>query len=90
MVVRHEYENPSFDDNGEQTSVVDVKATLFDEEIDNNMGGICGLVVERTADGGLKFTHRGEDEFANQSKVEIVLTKIDLDRIKEFEQKGLL
>lgn len=88
MTVRHEWEELSGEPFGDNTDIID-KKILVDEEID--IQGRFGFSIERLADRGLKIKHTGEDEFGLcESLTEVILTKADLDRIKELEQKGLI
>ena len=90
MIVRHEWEEPEFDDQG-QTNIIEKKA-LVDAEI-SIRGSNFGFGVERLADGGLKLQCNDEDEFSNESLTIVtivILTKADLDRIKELEKQGLI
>ena len=63
------------------------KSNLFDGEIAT---GYQLQIIERTASGGYSFTSVNEDEFGNESKVQIVLEALDVATIKELIEKDLL
>ena len=87
MIVRHEWSE--YEGDSENPEIVE-KKMLLDEEIDV-IGGRGGYSIERLADGGYRLKREGEDEFGIcESLTEVILTKADLDRIKELEQKGML
>lgn len=85
MVVRHEWT-----EDNDQTGRDEDRKIIVEEEIDVR-GKDFGFGVERLADGGMRLSHVAGDEFGTREYfTEVILTKADLDRIKEFEQKGLI
>lgn len=85
MIVRHEWT-----EDNDHTGKDEDRHILVDEEI-NIRGKDFGFGVERTADGGIRLTHNAGDEFGTREYfTEVILTKVDLDKIKELEQKGLI
>lgn len=56
----------------------------FDGPVNLNHG--YETLLERLPDDGLKITTTVEDEFGLDSKVEIIIDRFDLEKIKQFIQ----
>ncbi len=84
MVIRETYWK--WEGLGNRSKKVQHNAILYDQELRQDF---CNEIT-RTSDGGFQLDSLLEDEFGNDRKIKITISKLEIDFIVEQIKKGLL